>query len=105
MPPAGFLIGCFVCTTGGSSSEEKLVQKLTLQHGGKFSRNFDPKKVTHLIVHKVGSKKHEVIMNVYNSLELSACTLIQRNDALLQMAIQQNIWDLSLDWLISSRQG
>mmetsp|Transcript_36635 Transcript_36635/g.68159 ORF Transcript_36635/g.68159 Transcript_36635/m.68159 type:complete len:582 (-) Transcript_36635:129-1874(-) len=80
MPTVGFLTGCLICTTGGTSSEEKLVQKLALQHGGKFSRNFDPKKVTHLIVHKVGSKKHE-------------------------MAIQQKIWDLSLDWLISSNES
>jgi hypothetical protein len=60
MSSIGFLTGCLVCTTGGSSSDERLVQRLTLKHGGKFSRTFDPKRVTHLIVQKVGSKKHEV---------------------------------------------
>ena len=54
------LTGCLICVTGGTSSQERAVQKLTEEHGGKFSRSFDPKKVTHLIVQKVGSKKHEV---------------------------------------------
>jgi hypothetical protein len=56
----GMLTGCLISPTGGTKSEERVVQELTLKHGGKFSRNFDAKKVTHLIVLKVGSKKHEV---------------------------------------------
>ena len=66
----GMLKGCLICVTGGSSSQENAAECLTIKHGGKFSRSFDSKKVTHLIVHKVGSKKHEVICIV---LGLSYC--------------------------------
>lgn len=69
------LAGCLICPTGASSAEEHLAKRLTRQLGGQFSLNFDPKQVTHLIVIKVGSRKHE-------------------------MAIRHKIWTVTLQWLV-----
>lgn len=52
-------IGICLCATGITSKEEKIIQVIINELGGKYSPNFTSS-ITHLIVKKVGSKKHAV---------------------------------------------
>lgn len=55
-----FLSGVCVCATGITSKEEKQIKSIMHELGGKYSTNFTGL-VTHLLVKRVGSPKHEVI--------------------------------------------
>jgi hypothetical protein len=52
-------LGVVICATGISSREEKSIQLYATELGAKYSPHFT-KKITHLIVKKVGSEKHAV---------------------------------------------
>ena len=51
--------GVYVCATGITSKEEKQIKAILNDLGGKYSNNFTGQ-VTHLLVKRVGSPKHDV---------------------------------------------
>ncbi|XP_066206563.1 DNA topoisomerase 2-binding protein 1 isoform X1 [Saccopteryx leptura] len=52
-------LGCIICVTGLCGAERKVVQQLTVQHGGRYMGQLKMNECTHLIVQEPKGQKYE----------------------------------------------
>jgi hypothetical protein len=90
--------GVTLCSTNISSTEEKQIIQVAEALGAKYSKPLDANIVTHLVMRKVGSPKHEVI--IITTLVVYSLNFLLN----IQFAIAEKIPCLTVKWIFDCFQ-